>query len=115
MNSKLIMPFSAIAIAAVVLLFASVSFVGIQQAFAQWMGHPWNWWYGHGHWGGGYHGRPGWWWHPWHDIPIGGGTEIIGEAGYPVGAPSLVRTDHTTIGNSEEDSTYLFIFYTNVK
>ncbi len=43
-------------------------------------------------------------------IPGGGGTEIIGGAGYPVGDPSLVRTDRTTIGNSEEDSTYLFIF-----
>jgi hypothetical protein len=29
-------------------------------------------------------------------IPGGGGQEIIGEAGYPVGAPSLVRTDPTT-------------------
>ena len=27
----------------------------------------------------------------------GGGTEIIGGAGYPAGAPSLVRTDPTTI------------------
>ena len=27
----------------------------------------------------------------------GGGTEIIGGAGYPTGAPSLVRTDPTTI------------------
>ncbi len=43
-------------------------------------------------------------------IPIGGGTDIIGGAGYPAGAPSLVSTDPTTIGNSEEDSTYLFIF-----
>jgi hypothetical protein len=47
-------------------------------------------------------------------IPGGGGTEIIGEAGYPVGAPSLVRTDPTTIGNSEEDPTS-FIFFMNVK
>jgi hypothetical protein len=35
----------------------------------QWMGHPWNWWHGHGHWGGWYNGRPGWWWHPWHGHP----------------------------------------------
>jgi len=27
----------------------------------------------------------------------GGGTEIIGGVGYPAGAPSLVRTDPTTI------------------
>ena len=46
---------------------------------------------------------------PGMDIPIGGGTEIIGGAG--TGAPSLISTDPTTIGNSEEDSTYLFIFY----
>lgn len=32
-------------------------------------------------------------------IPIGGGTEIIGEAG--TGAPSLIRTDPTTIGYSD--------------
>ncbi len=44
-------------------------------------------------------------------IPIGGGTDIIGGAGYPAGAPSLIRIDPATIGNSEEDSTYLFIFY----
>jgi hypothetical protein len=44
-------------------------------------------------------------------IPIGGGTEIIGGAGYTAGVPTLIRTDPTTIGNSEEDSTYLFIFY----
>jgi hypothetical protein len=43
-------------------------------------------------------------------IPIGGGTEIIGGAGNTDGAPSLIRTDLTTIGNSEEDSIYLFIF-----
>jgi hypothetical protein len=43
-------------------------------------------------------------------IPGGGGTEIIGEAGYPIGAPSLVRTDTITIGNSKEDSTYLLFF-----
>ncbi len=43
-------------------------------------------------------------------IPIGGGTDIIGGAGYPAGAPSLIRTDPATIGNSEEDSTYLFYF-----
>jgi hypothetical protein len=42
-------------------------------------------------------------------IPIGGGTEIIGEA--DTGTPSLIRTDPTTIGDSEEDSTYLFIVY----
>ena len=30
-------------------------------------------------------------------LPIGCGTEIIGGAGYPAGAPSLVRTDPTTI------------------
>jgi hypothetical protein len=42
-------------------------------------------------------------------IPIGGGTEIIGGAG--TGAHSLISTDPTTIGYSEEDSTYLFIFY----
>jgi hypothetical protein len=43
-------------------------------------------------------------------IPIRGGTEIIGGAGYPAGAPTLIRTDLTTIGISKEDSTYLFIF-----
>jgi hypothetical protein len=32
-------------------------------------------------------------------IPIGGGTEIIGGAGYPAGAPILIHTDLTTIGN----------------
>lgn len=31
-------------------------------------------------------------------IPIGG-------AGYPAGAPTLIRSDPATIGNSEEDST----------
>ena len=36
-------------------------------------------------------------------IPGGGGMEIIGGAGYPAGAPSLIRTDLTTIGNSEEE------------
>jgi hypothetical protein len=43
-------------------------------------------------------------------IPIGGGTEIIGGAGYPAGTPTLIHTDPTIIGNSEQDSTYLFIF-----
>jgi hypothetical protein len=38
-------------------------------------------------------------------IPIGGGPEIIGGAGYPAGAPTLIRSDPATIGNSEEDST----------
>jgi hypothetical protein len=47
-------------------------------------------------------------------IPGGGGTEIIGEAGYPVGAPSLVRTDHTTIVIPKRIQP-ISIFYTNVK
>jgi hypothetical protein len=41
-------------------------------------------------------------------IPIGGGTEIIGGAGYPDGVPSLIRTEPY---QGFEDSTYLFIFY----
>ncbi len=44
-------------------------------------------------------------------IPIGGGTEIIGEAGYPAGTPSLVRSDHTTIGNSKEDNLSFYFLY----
>jgi hypothetical protein len=36
----------------------------------------------------------------------GGGTKIIGGAGYPAGAPSLVRTC---------DPTTIFLFFTNVK
>ncbi|MGA9152495.1 MAG: hypothetical protein WBZ36_18115 [Candidatus Nitrosopolaris sp.] len=63
----------------------------------QWMGHPWNWWHGHGHWGAGTTvalaggGIPG------MVIPIGGGPEIIGGAGYPTGAPTLIRSDPATI------------------
>ena len=41
-------------------------------------------------------------------IPIGGGTEIIGVAGYQAGVPTLIRTDPAVIG-SDEDSIYLFI------
>ena len=54
-----------------------------------------NWWHGHGHWGAGTTvalaggGIPG------MAILGGGGTEIIGGAGYPAGVPSLVRTDPT--------------------
>ncbi len=71
MKSNLIMPFSIMAIAAVVLLFASGPVVGSQQAFAQWLGHPWNYWYGHSHWGGWHGGYPGWWWRGWHGHPYG--------------------------------------------
>jgi hypothetical protein len=35
-------------------------------------------------------------------IPMGIGTDIIGWAGFPAGATTLVRTDPTTIGSSEE-------------
>jgi hypothetical protein len=41
-------------------------------------------------------------------IPIRGGMEISGGAGYPAGAPTLIRTDLPAIGNSEEDSAHLF-------
>jgi hypothetical protein len=35
-----------------------------------WMGHPWKWWKGHGHWKGWSNGRPGWWWRSQHGHPF---------------------------------------------
>ncbi|MFZ0514173.1 MAG: hypothetical protein WAM14_21385 [Candidatus Nitrosopolaris sp.] len=61
MNSKLFMTFSAMAIAAVVLLFASGPIVGNQQALAYgYHGHGHYYYHGHGHYyyhGHGYYHR----------------------------------------------------------